>query len=349
MSTIPEVLPPAGSPQPGAEVGIQPVAGIETGELALWEIQPGDPLYEAAQRVAESIKASKSTATRRAYAADWRHFVGWCKNMGRAFLPATPQTVALYIAYLSKPLGEKELVLEEGQKPKVGQKPWSVATITRRFSSINTAHKVAGFKPPAKMDDPHLADTFHGICRKLGKKQNAKKPLTLDLIVKVIDSLESPVAAARDKALLLVGFVGALRRSELAAMRVEDLHQHRKGYTITLPRSKTDQEGEGREIDILMGAHDLSCPVLALENWLSVGDIRDGFVFRSVGAYGNVGASLTSNSIGQNVKRLVRRAKIDNPEEYGGHSLRAGFVTEASANGASDRRSCGKPVTSPGK
>jgi integrase len=164
-----------------------------------------------------------------------------------------------------------------------------------------------------------------------------KKPLTRDRIVKLIGALEGPIAGARDKALLLIGFAGSLRRSELAGIKVEDLTWHRKGVTIAIPRSKTDQEGEGREVEILLGTQDRTCPVMALENWLKISLVKEGQVFRRVGLYGNVGPALNKDSIGRIVKRLVRRAKISNPDAYGGHSLRAGFVTEASANGATDR------------
>jgi integrase len=317
----PEVLPPAVGPEaePGAISVSRPGEGVAMGNLRV-----GDPLYEAAQQVAASIRAAKSPATRRAYASDWRHFEQWCRRNGLVFLPATPQTVALYIGYLAKP--------DDGEKPR------TVATITRRLSAINMAHKAARHAPPAKMDDPLLAETFHGTCRRLGKKQKAKLPLTLDKIVQLLGAVDGPIAGTRDQALLLVGFVGALRRSELAAIRVEDLVPHRKGYTIRIPRSKTDQEGQGREVDLLLGAHDRTCPVLALENWLKVANIKEGPVFRHVGLYGNVLGGLSGDAVGRIVKRLVSRAKLDDPAEYGGHSLRAGFVTEASANGASDRQ-----------
>jgi integrase len=162
--------------------------------------------------------------------------------------------------------------------------------------------------------------------------------LTLDRIVKILGTLEGPISAARDKALLLLGFVGGLRRSEMAALRVEHLTKHRSGYTIPIPRSKTDRGGKGREIEIVVGTNELTCPVLALENWMAMAPVKDGYLLRSFGQYGGVGQSLDKDSIGAIVKRLVGRARLAHPEEYAGHSLRAGFVTEASANGATDRQ-----------
>jgi integrase len=137
-----------------------------------------------------------------------------------------------------------------------------------------------------------------------------------------MDTLEGPIAAARDKALLLIGFAGALRRSELAALRFEDVIWHPKGITIRLPRSKTDQEAVGREVKILWGVHDRTCPVMALENWLKIAQVREGPVFRSVGQYGKVGGGLHPNSIGRLVKDLVRKAKIAAPQLYGGSPAR---------------------------
>ena len=211
-----------------------------------------------------------------------------------------------------------------------GEKPRKAATITRRLTSINAAHKEKGLDSPATMNHRLVADTLHGIRRTLGVAQTRKKPLTRDRIVKLLGALDGPIAAARDKALLLIGFAGSLRRSELAALRVEEITWHRKGITLLIPRSKTDQEGEGREVEILLGVHDQTCPVMALENWLKISGVKAGQVFRRVGQHGNVGEALDKDSIGRIVKRLVRRAKLANPESYGGHSLRAGFVTEAS-------------------
>ncbi len=317
-----ELLPPA----PAAGESGLALASIPAGsQLAhrLPELSPDDPLYATAQAAQEYMDQAKAKATRRAYASDWRDFERWCGRNGLASLPATPSTVALYLTSLAKP-GEDA-------------KPLKAATITRRLTSINAAHKLASLDSPATMNHRLVADTLHGIRRTLGVAQTRKRPLTRDRLLKLIGTLEGPIAAARDKALLLTGFAGSLRRSELAAIRIEDLTWHKRGVTILIPRSKTDQEGEGREVEIPYGLHDVSCPVMALENWLKIASIKDGQLFRRVGLYGTVGPTLDKDSIGRIVKRLVRRAKLANPDSYGGHSLRAGFVTEASANGATDR------------
>jgi integrase len=313
----PKILPPA-----SADLGLARIAPGSDAALGFPQLPADDPLYATAQAAHIYMDAAKAAATHRAYDSDWRHFVAWCDQNGLASLPATPSTVALYLTSLAKPPD--------------GEKPRKAATITRRLTSINAAHKEKGLDSPATMNHRLVADTLHGIRRSLGVAQTRKKPLTRDRIVKLLGALEGPIAAARDKALLLIGFAGSLRRSELAALRVEQVTWHRKGITLAIPRSKTDQEGQGREVEILLGVHDLTCPVMALENWLKISSVKSGYVFRRVGQHGNVGEALDKDSIGRIVKRLVRRAKLATPESYGGHSLRAGFVTEASANGATD-------------
>jgi len=317
--TVPVIIAPSQILAPISQTSDNPA-----NQLRLPALPEDDPLYEAVQAAEAFMKLAKAPATNRAYESDWRHFVQWCTDNGLESLPATPGTIAMYVTTLAHPM--------DGEKAK------KAATISRRLTSINLAHRKAKLDEPAAMKHILVADTLHGIRRDIGTAQIRKKPLTRNRIVKILDVLEGPIMAARDKALLLVGFAGGLRRSELAALRVEDLKWSRKGVTITLTHSKTDQEKQGREVDILLGAHDLTCPVMALENWLKISNVKEGFVFRRVGQHGNVGPALHKDSVGRIVKGLVKRAKLANPDAYGGHSLRAGFVTEASANGATDRQ-----------
>jgi len=319
LSSPPEVLLPA------TRIAVaerEQLAIIDPSGSLTPERLPDDPLFETARKAAEFMQAAKAPATHRAYDSDWRHFAAWCEQHHLVSLPALPATVALYLTELAH--------------PPAGERPRKAATITRRLTAINAAHKAKGLDSPATMNHRVVAATFHGIRRTLGIAQARKKPLTRERIVKVLDSLEGPIAAARDKALLLIGFAGALRRSELAAMRFEHLHWGKRGLTIQIPRSKTDQEGAGRTVEMLWGASERTCPILALQNWLQAAGIKSGPVFRRVSQYGTIGRAMHPDSIGRRVKELVRRANLANPKEYGGHSLRAGFVTEASANGATN-------------
>ncbi len=318
------ILPPlaktAQAPSAPVELSISREA-----RLGFATLTPDDPVYEYVQKAEEYVNASRSKATRRAYDSDWRHFVAWCETMRLASLPAEPHTVALYLAFLANPGKDS------------GELPRKAATITRRLTSINLVHKTAGFEAPSNQSGRIAATTLRGIRRTIGIQQVQKEPLTSDGIQTILDSLDGPIGAARDKALLLIGFAGALRRSELAAMNYADLRRHRKGITIYLPHSETDQQGMGREVEIPYGDQDRTCAVLALEDWLKIAGISSGRVFRSVGQYGSIGKSLHPESVGEIIKTLVRKGRIANAKAYGGHSLRAGYVTEASAAGATDR------------
>lgn len=321
MTVNPEILPP--ERLPGSALLVQDGTGLRVVDM-MAPLPVDDPLHETSKATIQFRGASKSKATQKAYLSDWNDFDAWCLRNGRVSLPAEVDTVSHYLSSLAK--GEP------------GCKPRKPSTITRRLTAISAFHKMNGFESPAALKHVAVADTLHGIRNELGSSQTMKKPLTLEKIVRILGVLDGPIVAARDKALILLGFAGGLRRAELAAIKVEHIQRHKKGITILIPRSKTDQEGKGRQIDILYGIHDATCPILALDNWLAIAGIRAGYVMRRVGMNGKMSTSLNKDSIGRIVKRLVRRAKIDDPDDYSGHSLRAGFVTEASANGATDRQ-----------
>ena len=136
----------------------------------------------------------------------------------------------------------------------------------------------------------------------------------------------------RDRALLLIGFAGALRRSELVALNIEDIEEAPDGMKITIHRSKTDQEGAGQTIAIPFGK--ISCPVAALKEWITAAGIGSGALFRSVNRHGKVGERLTDQSVSDIVKEHAKRLRLD-PKQFAGHSLRAGFLTSAASRGAS--------------
>ncbi|RRA50440.1 site-specific integrase [Acidipila sp. EB88] len=282
---------------------------------SLPELAPDDPLWRTAEAANQYVRAAKSPATRRAYAADWRHFAAWCGEHGLQSLPAEPATVALYLAALG-----------------ATHKP---ATITRRLTAISAVHGEADHPSPANLSHRLVADTLHGIRRTLGTSQKAKEPLSVTQLIRVLDHLEGGLLAARDRALLLVGFSGGLRRSEVATLSIDKLEWHKTGITIRLERSKTDQEGEGREVEIPLGQHPETCPVRALKSWLERANLTEGRVFRRVDRHGNVGMALDKDSIGVIVQRSVKRAGLA-AKHYGGHSLRAGFATQAYLKGATE-------------
>jgi integrase len=271
-----------------------------------------DPLHA---RVRALIRAAKAPSTLRAYRADWRHFEAWCAGRGAAALPSTPETVALYLAALA-----------------ATHRP---ATITRRLTAISKAHAAAGHPNPATTRHLVVSETLQGIRRTLGVAQKAKRPLVTADLLYVLAMCPATLAGYRDRALVLTGYAGALRRSELAALRCDDLQFDREGAVLTLRRSKTDQQGEGRRIALPRGRHEGTCPVQALQWWLAESRLAEGPLFRAVDRHGRLGtAALHPDAVGAIIQRALARGGLD-PVLYGGHSLRAGFATEAARNGAS--------------
>ena len=261
------------------------------------------------------LLASKAPSTLRAYRSDWEHFASWCEGRNVSCLPATPETVALYLVSLA-----------ETRRP---------ATMTRRLTSIAKAHSAAGHGSPASLQHAVVAETLQGIRRTLGTAQPGKTALLTADLVQILAHLPSGLAGARDRALLLLGYTGALRRSELARVRLEDLQWVGEGALLNLPWSKTDQQGQGRKVAVPKGAHRGTCPVAAIENWIEAAGLKEGPIFREVDRHGRVGSvAIHSDTVGAIVKKAVGRAGLE-PEGFAGHSLRAGFATQVARNGGS--------------
>ncbi len=261
------------------------------------------------------VHAAKAANTRRAYAADWRDFTTWCEAAGLPALPAAPETVTLYVTTRA-----------ESSK---------VSTIQRRLIAISQAHQASRLESPTK--SILVRETMKGIRRVKGTAQAGKAPTLIADIRAMVAALPSSLIGTRDRALLLLGFAGAFRRSELVALDVADLEFGCQGVVITLRRSKTDQEGQGRAIGIPHGANAVTCPVKALKAWLKAAGIDDGPIFRPVNRHGHLApARLSAGAVAEIVKRCARAAGLD-PAKYAGHSLRAGLATSAAAAGVSER------------
>jgi integrase len=275
----------------------------------------GRTLRETAKVAVELSRAyrSKSASTRRAYASDWRHFEGWCQENGLNPLPAKPSSIARYIDYLMSP-GD-------------GAKPSKAATISRRLTSINAAHRLARLVRPALKSEPQLTEPMQELQQTIAaQSQTQKKPLTPALIAQILATPDGPIAAARNRALLLIGVAGSLGNSDLAAIQVEDLIWHEEGITIKPSRSIG---ATPRRIEIPFAVGDQPCPVKALESWLTIARLEGGRVFRSVGKFGTVGKGIHPNSISKLVKKFIRMADISSPRSYGGLSIRRGYATES--------------------
>lgn len=253
------------------------------------------------------LRHSLSPSTVRALRGDLAHFQTWGGSV-----PATPARVCAYIG------------------DQAGQH--AVATIQRRVASISKAHEVAGLPNPCRAEI--VKATLRGLRRKHGTAQRQAKPLMRDDLLLVLDSLSETLRDQRDRALLLLGFAGGFRRSELVALEWADIEIVRQGLIVTIRRSKTDQEGAGRRIGMPHG-RTRHCPVAAVEAWLSASAIESGPLFRPITRHGHLAeTALTGDAVSVLLRERLAAAGID-PEGYSGHSLRAGFATSAAQAGVS--------------
>jgi integrase len=283
---------------------------------ALVVTQPADIIAPAVDRARSYAANAKAPATRRAYASDWHHFEAWCSGAGLPSLPAAPETVAVYIAALA-----------ETHRP---------ATLSRRMAAIAAAHKAIGQESPASMRHGAVASVWRGIRRTHGVAQHAKAPVLVENLRAMVRSLRPGVIGIRDRALLLIGFAGAFRRSELVALDLEDVQFTGDGLVILLRRSKTDQEGAGRRVGLPYGSNPDTCPVRALRAWIEASGIDAGPLFRSITRHGKIQGRLSGFAVALIVKQYVGAVGLE-PGAYSGHSLRAGLATAAAIAGASER------------
>ena len=261
-------------------------------------------LVEAARNY---VAASKAPATRRAYAQGWRAFSTWCRAKGLEPMPAHPNTLALYAAELA----------QAGRKP---------STIEKAVSAVVSAHGAAGHISPRT---EAVAATLSGIRRTHGTAPREAAPVLSGHLRSMLANLPATLLGKRDAALLLVGFVGALRRSELVGLSMRDVVFTPEGLEVTLRRSKTDQEGRSRLVALPFSGFPALCPVRVLKAWLEAANIEAGPLFRSVTRHGHIEATaLTGRSLSRIVKRAGAAAGLEG-SDFSGHSLRAGFVTQA--------------------
>ena len=261
------------------------------------------------------VRASKAENTLRGYQSDWRDFCGWCESQDVRPLPATPETVASYIA-------------ECAERLKVG-------SLQRRLNAIAEAHKAVGLDSPASAGI--VRNTLKGIKRTHGTAAVQKAPALTEDVRAMVDVADAGLIGARDRALILLGFAGAFRRSEMVGLDAADCAFSKDGLTIALRRSKTDQEGAGRRVGIPYGSNPETCPVRVIQAWMEQAGVADGPLFRSLNRHGQVQAGrLSGIDVARVVKKLADRAGLD-AAKCAGHSLRAGHATSAAVAGASER------------
>jgi integrase len=276
------------------------------------DLVPLEDLIAEAQKVArESIPEN----TKRAYRADWNDFQKFCERRRLSSLPARPEHVCAYLA-------AKQRTLKR-------------STLRRRLTVIGIVHRMRGHQNP--VDDSRVKQTWRGILRSKVEAEDRKAPLLLKDLKAISEALPPTLSGIRDKALLLLGFAGAFRRSELVGLNVSNVELTDDGLVVHIQKSKTDQLGVGRKVGIPYGENPLTCPVKTLVTWLDAAEISEGALFRKVNRHGELeGKRLCSASVALIVKRAFKGIG-KRPQRFSGHSLRAGLATQAAMMGASER------------
>ena len=255
-----------------------------------------------------NLGSSKSLNTLRAYRSDFSSFKNFCLELSLPFLPSNPKTVSLYLTHLSKFS--------------------KFSTLKRRIASISVIHRLKGHHIDVK--HPLIKENLEGIKRKIGIYQNSKKPLLINYLHKIIDVIEKQKVhkyerSVRDKAIILIGFSGGFRRSEIVSLKEIDLEFVAKGLKVSLRKSKSDQYGEGMLKAIPSFNNKKYCPVIALQDWLSARTKNNDLIF----PYSDKTVSLI-------LKKYLNLIGLDS-DLYSGHSLRSGFATSTAAHGADER------------
>ncbi len=266
----------------------------------------------------KNLRSSKAANTLRAYQADFRDFSIFCMRNGLNSMPTEPKILALYLTHLSSSS--------------------RFSTLKRRIASISVIHKIKGHYLDTK--HPIIMENLLGIKRVKGSNQKAKKPILINNLKQIINVIDEFLKNSelsnlkkkkeiknitRDKALILIGFAGGFRRSELVNIDYEDLEFVSEGIKIFIKRSKTDQSGEGMIKAIPYFDNKNFCPVNSLKNWIDFSNIKKGKLF-----------DISDKSVALIIKKYASLAGLD-PNKYGGHSLRSGFATSAAEAGAEER------------
>ena len=267
-----------------------------------------------------NLKSSKAENTVRAYKSDFKDFGLFCAQNGFKSLPSEPKVVSLYLTHLST-------------------KDVKMSTLKRRLVSIAVIHKLKGHYLDTK--HPIIIENIMGIKRRKGSIQKGKKPLlinSLKILINVIDEYnKKDIIKLRDRSIILLGFSGGFRRSEIVSLNYDDLDFVTEGLKIYIKRSKTDQFGEGSLKGLPYFDNKKYCPVLSLKNWIEISNINSGPLFRRFSKSSKLLENrLSDQTIALLIKKYLKLAGINN-KDYSGHSLRSGFATSAAESGVEER------------
>ena len=282
----------------------------------LWLFDPGIDLAAAREGVDDLMSAAQSENTKKAYAHSWRVFGSWCEDAGRAPLPATPETLRLFVSWCLRSRG------------------YRLETVRTHLAAVKDRHLRRRLACPV---DESVRVLMRSAARRLRERPAGAAALEPDLLRRLCVAClaDGSAVALRDRAILLLGFAGAFRRSEVAAMSLDDVRFVPKGLEVALWRTKTDQEGGGRFVGLFRGDLEATCPVRALRAWLRLRGSAPGPLFLRVGHTGVVGTcGLSGEAVNKSLKRWLRVLGVDDAG-LSAHSLRAGFVTAAGVRGAS--------------
>lgn len=265
-----------------------------------------------------SLSVTKANHTIDAYESDWNDFCDWCRYHHQTSYPAKPETIVNYINDLADYA--------------------KASTIRRRISAISENYNASGDHAENPCRAWIVKEALIGLTRLKGTVQKGKTPIYWEEIEEMIHRMDlSSLQALRDRAVLLLGFMGAFRRSELAGLDVEDIRKYPQGIVVTIRHSKTDQTSAGQQIGIPYLSHSSMDCIHALQEWLTAAGITSGPLFRSFLKNGKVSSRrLSDKSINLIVKKYAASIGL-NPEMYGAHSLRHGFATYAALQGVEER------------
>jgi site-specific recombinase XerD len=254
----------------------------------------------------KNLRSSKAQNTLRAYKADYRDFTNFCIKHGFKSMPSEPKILSLYLTHLSQTS--------------------KFSTLKRRLASISVIHKLSGHYIDTK--HPMITENLMGIKRVKGTHQKAKKPILINelkSIINVIDKDKNEKKRLKNRALILIGFAGGFRRSELVEILYEDIDFVDEGVKIFVRRSKTDQSGEGMTKGIPYFSNSEYCPVISLKNWIEKLQLKYGKIF-----------DMSDKNVALTIKKYTALAGLDS-NKYSGHSLRSGFATSTAELGAEER------------
>lgn len=266
----------------------------------------------------ETLSETKASHTIDAYESDWNDFCDWCRYHHEPSFPATPETVVNYINDLADYA--------------------KASTIRRRISAISENYNAAGLSDKNPCKEWIVKEAMIGLTRKKGLMQKGKTPIYWEELKQMISLMDmKKLKDVRDKAILLIGFMGAFRRSEIAGLDYEDVKHFPQGIIITVTHSKTDQKQQGQSVGIPYIQDKNMDAIVALDEWTKRAGITEGPLFRSVKRNGRASAArLSDKSINLIVKKYAKLIGL-NPDLYGAHSLRHGFATYAALNGIEER------------